>query len=132
VNHKLSVLENKVSNLTIFNQELMKENENLRKNYTSNENENDGNNGVDLKYRDLEYRLNVVTANLARAQQVGNDQLLARYDTYIYIYINVYIYKSIYIYIYIYISYVSISTFKLIEVNICIYIYINIYIYTFP
>jgi flagellar hook assembly protein FlgD len=109
----MSVLENKVSNLTIFNEELMRENENLRKNYTLNENENvvkkinfeneknengnenngnNGNNGIDLKYRDLEYRLTVVTANLARAQQVGNDQLLARYD--ICIYICMYILRS--------------------------------------
>jgi hypothetical protein len=77
--HEMNAVKSKLLAMTVVSETLKLENENLRKigsNLTGIA--CDGTNSSSSSYNDLEYKFAVTRSNLARAQQVAEDQVLAR------------------------------------------------------
>ena len=81
MDHELGILRTKLLALTIANETLSQENENLRKigcNLSGVVGDGTNSSSSSSRYNDLEYKFAVTRSNLARAQQVAEDQVLAR------------------------------------------------------
>lgn len=81
--HEMNAVKSKLLAMTVISETLKLENENLRKigsNLTGivSEGSSTNNSSSSSRYNDLEYKFAVTRSNLARAQQVAEDQVLAR------------------------------------------------------
>lgn len=79
--HEMNVVKGKLLAMTVVSETLKLENDNLRKigsNLTGIASDGTNSSSSSSRYNDLEYKFAVTRSNLARAQQVAEDQVLAR------------------------------------------------------